>query len=50
VGRVKRVKVLGIMAPLDEGETDLDVIVVYTNDPLASTLNDIEESKGICAV
>lgn len=43
VGQVKRVKVLGIMALLDEGETDWKVIVVDVNDPLAGRLNDIED-------
>ncbi|KAK7064111.1 gamma-tubulin RING complex protein [Favolaschia claudopus] len=43
VGQVKQVKVLGIMALLDEGETDWKVIVVDVQDPLASKLNDIED-------
>ncbi|KAG5650742.1 hypothetical protein H0H81_011186 [Sphagnurus paluster] len=43
VGQVKQVKVLGIMALLDEGETDWKVIVVDIQDPLASKLNDIED-------
>jgi len=43
VGQVKQVKVLGIMALLDEGETDWKVIVVDVNDNLASKLNDIED-------
>jgi len=34
---------LGIMALLDEGETDWKVIVVDVQDPLASKLNDIED-------
>ncbi|EJU02660.1 inorganic diphosphatase [Dacryopinax primogenitus] len=42
-GQVKQVKVLGIMALLDEGETDWKVIVVDVNDPHASKLNDIED-------
>jgi len=42
-GQIKQVKVLGIMALLDEGETDWKVIVVDINDPLASKLNDIED-------
>lgn len=42
-GQIKQVKVLGIMALLDEGETDWKVIVVDVNDPLASKLNDIED-------
>jgi len=43
VGQIKQVKVLGIMALLDEGETDWKVIVVDVQDPLASKLNDIED-------
>jgi len=43
VGQIKQVKVLGIMALLDEGETDWKVIVVDVLDPLASKLNDIED-------
>jgi len=42
-GQVKQVKVLGIMALLDEGETDWKVLVVDVNDPLAPRLNDIED-------
>ncbi|CAI2184857.1 6569_t:CDS:2 [Funneliformis geosporum] len=42
-GQVKQVKVLGIMALLDEGETDWKVIVIDVNDPLANRLNDIED-------
>ncbi|CEH18515.1 inorganic pyrophosphatase [Ceraceosorus bombacis] len=42
-GQVKQVKVLGVMALLDEGETDWKVLVVDVNDPLASKLNDIED-------
>lgn len=43
VGQVKQVKILGIMALLDEGETDWKVIVVDIQDPMASRLNDIED-------
>ncbi len=43
VGQIKQVKPLGIMALLDEGETDWKVIVIDVNDPLASKLNDIED-------
>jgi len=42
-GEVKQVKVLGIMAMIDEGETDWKVIAIDVNDPLASKLNDIED-------
>ncbi|KAI0109667.1 inorganic pyrophosphatase [Nemania sp. FL0031] len=42
-GQVKQVKVLGVMALLDEEETDWKVIVVDVNDPLAPKLNDVED-------
>ena len=42
-GDIKQVKVLGVMALLDEGETDWKVIVIDVNDPLAPRLNDIED-------
>ncbi|WFD06917.1 inorganic diphosphatase [Malassezia vespertilionis] len=42
-GQIKQVKVLGVMALLDEGETDWKVIAIDVNDPLASKLNDIED-------
>lgn len=42
-GQVKQVKVLGIMALLDEGETDWKIITIDINDPLAPKLNDIED-------
>ncbi|KND95096.1 Inorganic pyrophosphatase [Tolypocladium ophioglossoides CBS 100239] len=42
-GQIKQVKVLGVMALLDEDETDWKVIVIDINDPLASKLNDIED-------
>ncbi|KMP06000.1 inorganic pyrophosphatase [Coccidioides immitis H538.4] len=42
-GQVKQVKVLGVMALLDEEETDWKVIVIDVNDPLANKLHDIED-------
>jgi inorganic pyrophosphatase len=42
-GQIKQVKVLGVMALLDEGETDWKVIAIDVNDPLASKLHDIED-------
>ncbi|KAI1115142.1 inorganic pyrophosphatase [Nemania sp. NC0429] len=42
-GQVKQVKVLGVMALLDEEETDWKVIVVDVKDPLAPKLNDVED-------
>ncbi|KAJ2847891.1 Inorganic pyrophosphatase [Coemansia erecta] len=43
IGQVKQVKVLGVMALIDEGETDWKVLVIDINDPLASKMNDIED-------
>jgi len=42
-GTVKQVKVLGVMALLDEGETDWKVIAIDVTDPLAPELKDIED-------
>ncbi|VVT58973.1 uncharacterized protein SAPINGB_P006477 [Magnusiomyces paraingens] len=43
-GQVKQVKVLGVMALLDEGGgTDWKVIAIDINDPLAPKLHDIED-------
>lgn len=42
-GQVKQVKVLGVMALLDEGETDWKVIVIDVQDPLAPKLNGIDD-------
>ena len=42
-GQIKQVKVLGVMALLDEEETDWKIIVIDVNDALAARLNDIED-------
>jgi len=42
-GELLQVKVLGILAMLDEGETDWKVIAIDVNDPLAPRLNDIQD-------
>jgi inorganic pyrophosphatase len=44
-GEVKQVKALGIMALIDEGETDWKVLVIDVRDPLAAKLNDIKDVK-----
>lgn len=38
-GQVKQVKVLGLIALIDEGETDWKILAIDINDPLASKLN-----------
>jgi len=42
-GEVLKVKVLGVIALIDEGETDWKVLAINTNDPLAEKLNDVED-------
>ncbi|KAK0153683.1 Inorganic pyrophosphatase [Merluccius polli] len=42
-GEVIRVKVLGILAMIDEGETDWKVIVINVDDPEAKELNNISD-------
>jgi nucleosome-remodeling factor subunit len=42
-GQVVPVKVLGVMALIDDGETDWKLIVIKADDPMASKLNDIED-------
>ncbi|XP_064637864.1 uncharacterized protein LOC135494040 [Lineus longissimus] len=42
-GAVIRVKVLGTLALIDEGETDWKLIVIDVTDPLAAELEDIED-------
>ena len=38
-GEVVKVKVLGVLAMIDEGETDWKVIAINVEDPEASSLN-----------
>jgi len=40
-GDVLEVKALGVLAMIDDGETDWKVIVIDVNDPMADKLNDI---------
>jgi len=42
-GQIKQVKALGLVALLDEGETDWKIIVIDVKDPLADQLNDIAD-------
>jgi len=42
-GDVVPVKVLGVMAMIDEGETDWKLIAINVNDPLADQLNDVDD-------
>ena len=42
-----KVKVLGVFAMIDEGETDWKVMAIDVNDPLAENLNDIQDVDKI---
>uniref|UniRef100_A0AAF5D9G8 inorganic diphosphatase n=1 Tax=Strongyloides stercoralis TaxID=6248 RepID=A0AAF5D9G8_STRER len=42
-GDVVQVKALGIVALLDEGETDWKVVAIDVTDPMASQVNDVED-------
>eukprot|EP00698_Gefionella_okellyi_P019660 TRINITY_DN6059_c0_g1_i1.p1 TRINITY_DN6059_c0_g1~~TRINITY_DN6059_c0_g1_i1.p1 ORF type:complete len:402 (-),score=94.32 TRINITY_DN6059_c0_g1_i1:66-1271(-) len=44
-GEVVPVKILGVLALIDTGETDWKVIAIACDDPLASRLHDIEDVK-----
>ncbi|XP_029305425.1 inorganic pyrophosphatase [Cottoperca gobio] len=46
-GEVIKVKVLGILAMIDEGETDWKVIVINVEDPEANDLNNISDVRRL---
>ena len=46
-GSVIQVKVLGVLAMIDDGETDWKVFCIDVNDPDSDKLNDIEGKKKI---
>merc|ERR1712183_552656 len=46
-GEVITVKVLGVLAMVDEGETDWKVIAIDVNDPDAHKLNDISDVEAL---
>jgi len=47
-GSVEPVKVLGVLAMIDDGELDWKVIAIRTADPLANELNDIADVDVKC--
>ena len=47
VGSVLRVKVLGCLAMIDDGETDWKVICISKDDPMAAQLNDIGDVERL---
>lgn len=48
VGTVAQVKVIGVLAMIDDGELDWKVIAVRTDDALASSINDIPDLEAQC--
>merc|ERR1719310_853851 len=46
-GSVTKVKVLGCLAMIDDGETDWKVICIAADDPLAPQLNDISDVERV---
>jgi len=46
-GEVKQVKILGVIAMIDEGETDWKIVCIDRNDPLAGQLNDIGDVEKV---
>ena len=46
-GSIVKVKVLGCLAMIDDGETDWKVICIAADDPLAPQLNDIEDVERV---
>ena len=46
-GSVVKVKVLGCLAMIDDGETDWKVICIACDDPLAPKLNDIDDVETV---
>ncbi|XP_029807252.1 inorganic pyrophosphatase 2, mitochondrial [Suricata suricatta] len=44
-GEVIRVKILGILALIDQGETDWKIIAINVNDPEAAKFHDIDDVK-----
>ena len=43
VGSIVKVKVLGILAMIDAGETDWKVVTISVSDPIADLINDIDD-------
>jgi len=46
-GSIKQVKPLGVLALIDEGETDWKIIVIDVNDPDAEKLNDLDDLRKL---
>eukprot|EP00600_Ochromonadales_sp_CCMP1393_P008793 CAMPEP_0174976106 /NCGR_PEP_ID=MMETSP0004_2-20121128/12839_1 /TAXON_ID=420556 /ORGANISM="Ochromonas sp., Strain CCMP1393" /LENGTH=254 /DNA_ID=CAMNT_0016227081 /DNA_START=67 /DNA_END=831 /DNA_ORIENTATION=+ len=47
-GSVTKVKVLGVLAMIDDGELDWKVLAIKSDDPLAAELNDVADVEAKC--
>jgi inorganic pyrophosphatase len=47
LGSIVKVKVLGVLAMIDEGETDWKIIAINVNDPLSEKMNDIGDVERV---
>jgi inorganic pyrophosphatase len=47
VGEVRRVKILGVLCMIDEGEADWKLIVIDVNDPWAADLHDVADLETL---
>merc|ERR1719210_3292766 len=48
LGTIVKVKVLGVLAMIDDGKLDWKVIAIRNDDPLAEALNDIHDVDAKC--
>lgn len=46
-GTIVQVKILGVIALIDEGETDWKILAINVNDPLADELNTLEDVRRV---
>jgi inorganic pyrophosphatase len=46
-GSINKVKVLGVLAMIDDGELDWKVIAIHADDPMAAKLNDIGDVETL---
>ena len=46
MGAIVQVKILGVLAMIDEGETDWKLVCISTQDPLAAVLNDVADVEA----
>jgi inorganic pyrophosphatase len=47
IGEVIQVKILGVLAMIDDGETDWKVLGIDIRDPMAEKLNDVEDIEKV---